>query len=93
MVLYASNLEHSVMAKPSPKHAGNQTLVKLGGAIRTTRKELGLSQENLAIDAEVDRSYMGGVERGEHNLTLIGLTKIAKALHTKPSVLLDQAGS
>ncbi len=80
------------MAKPSPKHAGNQTLVKLGDAIKTARKELGLSQEALAVDAEFDRSYMGGVERGEHNLTLIGLTKIAKALDVKPSELLAQAG-
>ena len=80
------------MAKPSPQHAGNRTLVMLGGAIKTARKELGLSQEALAVDAEFDRSYMGGVERGEHNLTLMGLTKIAKALHTKPSSLLDQAG-
>ena len=80
------------MAKPSPKHAGNRTLVKLGGAIKTARKELGLSQEALAVDAEFDRSYMGGVERGEHNLTLMGLTKIAKALDVKPSDLLAQAG-
>ena len=91
-MLYPSNLEHPVMAKPSPKHAGNQTLVKLGDAIKRARKKLGLSQEALAVDAELDRSYMGGVERGEHNLTLIGLTKIAKALDVKPSSLLDQAG-
>jgi transcriptional regulator with XRE-family HTH domain len=81
-----------VMAKPSPKHAGNETLVSLGLAIRTTRLTLGLSQEALAVDAEFDRSYMGGVERGEHNLTLMGLTKIAAALNLKPSVLLQRAG-
>jgi DNA-binding XRE family transcriptional regulator len=92
VVLCPSNLEHMTMAKPSPKHAGNRTLVKLGGAIKTARKELGLSQEALAVDAEFDRSYMGGVERGEHNLTLMGLTKIAKALDVKPSDLLAQAG-
>ena len=56
------------------------------------KKELGLSQEALSVDAEFDRSYMGGVERGEHNLTLMGLTKIAKALGVKPSELLAQAG-
>jgi DNA-binding XRE family transcriptional regulator len=92
VVLCPSNLEHMVMAKPSPKHAGNETLVSLGLAIRTTRLTLGLSQEALAVDAEFDRSYMGGVERGEHNLTLMGLTKIAAALNLKPSVLLQRAG-
>lgn len=80
------------MAKPSPKHAGNQTLVALGAAIKMSRKELGLSQEALAADAEFDRSYMGGVERGEHNLTLMGLTKIANALNIKPSALMARAG-
>jgi hypothetical protein len=92
VVLCPSNLEHMVMAKPSPKHAGNETLVSLGLAIRTTRLNLGLSQEALAVDADFDRSYMGGVERGEHNLTLMGLTKIAAALDLKPSVLLQSAG-
>lgn len=80
------------MAKPSPKHAGNETLVALGLAIRTARLSLGLSQEALAVDAEFDRSYMGGVERGEHNLTLMGLSKIAGALKIKPSTLLQSAG-
>jgi transcriptional regulator with XRE-family HTH domain len=81
-----------VMAKPSPKHAGNQTLVALGLAIRAERLTLGLSQEALAVDAEFDRSYMGGVERGEHNLTLMGLSKIAGALKLKPSTLLQRSG-
>jgi transcriptional regulator with XRE-family HTH domain len=54
---------------------------------------LGLSQEALAVDAELDRSYVGGIERGEHNLTLINLQKIANALGTKPSVLLKTAGN
>jgi transcriptional regulator with XRE-family HTH domain len=81
------------MAKPSPKHAGNEVLVDLGVAIRAARTELGLSQEVLAIDAELDRSYVGGIERGEHNMTLLNLQKIAKALGTKPSILLKSAES
>jgi transcriptional regulator with XRE-family HTH domain len=81
------------MAKPSPKHAGNEVLVDLGMAIRAARTELGLSQEALAVDAELDRSYVGGIERGEHNLTLINLQKIANALGSKPSVLLKAAGN
>jgi len=80
------------MAKPSPTHAGNEVLKNLGDAIRKIRTEQGLSQEALATDAELDRSYVGGIERGEHNITLMNLRKIAEALKTKPSVILDQAG-
>lgn len=80
------------MAKPSPKFAGNRELASLGGVIRSARKEAGLSQEALAADAELDRSYMGGVERGEHNLTLMNLCRISEALRVKPSTLLMEAG-
>ena len=77
------------MAKPSPKYAGTKELVSLGEAIRNARVEAGLSQEALAMEAELDRSYMGGIERGEHNLTLMNLLRISKALNIKPSELLE----
>ena len=80
------------MAKPSPSHAGDKILTSLGDAIRLTRAENGLSQEALAVDAELDRSYVGGIERGEHNPTLINLQKIAAALDIKLSKLLQIAG-
>lgn len=68
------------MAKPSPSHAGDALLISVGNAIRRARRALGMSQETLANRAELDRSYMGGLERGEHNLTLMSLAKIARAL-------------
>jgi transcriptional regulator with XRE-family HTH domain len=80
------------MAKPSPKYAGNSASTELGTVIRKIRVRNGLSQEALAVDAEFDRSYTGGIEREEHNLTLINLNKIAIALDTKPSELLKAAG-
>lgn len=80
------------MAKRSPVYAGDPTLVALGAEIRRLRIDVGLSQEALADLAEVDRSYMGGVERGEHNLSLMRLLKICQALHQKPSSLLGAAG-
>jgi transcriptional regulator with XRE-family HTH domain len=80
------------MAKPSPKFAGNRELISLGATIRNARKDACLSQKNLAADAELDRSYMGGVERGEHNLTLMNLCRISEALQVKPSILLVAAG-
>ena len=81
-----------VMAKPSPKFAGNKELVSLGDTIRKARKRADLSQEALAASAEIDRSYMGGIERGEHNLTLMNLCRISKALQVKPSTLILDAG-
>ena len=80
------------MAKPSPQFAGDPVLVALGEAIRRARTGAGLSQEALAVDADLDRSYMGGIERGEHNLTVMNIVKIANALKLKPSTLLDSAG-
>ena len=80
------------MAKPSPQFAGDPVLVALGEAIRRARTGAGLSQEALAVDADLDRSYMGGIERGEHNVTTMNIIKIADALKLKPSTLLDSAG-
>jgi transcriptional regulator with XRE-family HTH domain len=79
------------MAKPSPNHAGDAMLVALGKAIKASRAEIGISQEALAVDADLDRSYLGGIERGEHNLTVINLAKISNALGLSPSDLLQKA--
>ena len=78
------------MAKPSPTHAGNPTLTKLGGRIRQLREEQGLSQESVALASGLDRSYFGGVERGEHNVAVINLEKIAVALDIKIVDLFDR---
>ena len=79
------------MAKPSPQFAGDPVLVALGEAIRRARIGIGLSQEVLAVDAGIDRSYMGGIERGEHNLTVMSLVRIASALNCKAATLLEKA--
>ena len=76
------------MAKPSPTHANDPSLVVLGVTIRSTRTALNMSQEALALAADLDRSYMGGIERGEHNIALINIIKIASALKLKASDLL-----
>ena len=56
------------------------TQVRLGDRIRLARKEKGWTQEELADEAEIDRSYIGGVERGERNITFSMLCRIARAL-------------
>lgn len=68
------------MAKPSPSHAGSPVLVDLGQRIRAIREKKGLSQESVALACGLDRSYFGGIERGEHNVAVVNLEKIAIAL-------------
>lgn len=53
----------------------------LGQRIRAARRELGMSQERLAHESDLDRSYVGRVERGEHNLTFLSLLKLARAMN------------
>jgi transcriptional regulator with XRE-family HTH domain len=55
-------------------------LQELGRRIRAARTALDLSQEDLAYESGIDRSYVGGVERGERNITFNLLCKIAGAL-------------
>ena len=52
----------------------------LGQRIRAERRKLDMSQERLAHESGLDRSYVGRVERGEHNPTFVTLVKIARAL-------------
>jgi len=54
----------------------------LGQNIRKARKEKHISQEKLALLCGLDRSYMGRIERGEVNITVIKLYEISKALNT-----------
>jgi transcriptional regulator with XRE-family HTH domain len=61
-------------------HEKNPLLVALGSQIRKVRREKGFAQEAFAAHAEMDRSYYGGVERGEKNLSALNLIKIALAL-------------
>ena len=52
-------------------------LQTVGQRIREARKEKGLTQEELALEADMDRSYVGQLERGEQNATVITLAKLA----------------
>ena len=54
--------------------------VLVGWNVRRIRVFQGVSQERLAFDADVDRSYLGGLERGEHNPTVDVLERVAKVL-------------
>jgi transcriptional regulator with XRE-family HTH domain len=58
-------------------------LIKLGEQIRRLRAEKGYSQEEFAAEVGIDRSYMGGIERGERNIAAINLIRIAAALNVE----------
>lgn len=62
-----------------------------GLAVRLHRKRKGLSQEDLADLAQLHRTYVGGVERGERNISLKNIHVLASALEVRPSQLLDDA--
>lgn len=74
------------------KNRQDPQLVALGAAIRRARQEKNLSQEDLAFHAEVDRSYLGRVERGDNNVAILTLVKIAEALGCPVSRLIADAG-
>lgn len=60
----------------------------IGKRIREIRLTKGFSQEALADEAGVHRTYMGSVERGERNISLENIVKIARALKVRPGELL-----
>jgi transcriptional regulator with XRE-family HTH domain len=62
--------------------------VFFGKRLRQLRKQTGLSQEALSHKAELDRSYVGGVERGEYNISLVNICLLATALNVPPYELL-----
>ena len=62
--------------------------IMVGKNIRALREKLGVSQDVFADDCEVHRTYIGSVERGERNITLATLARIAKAAKTTPVDLL-----
>ena len=64
---------------------------KLGHAIRRLRRAAGYSQESFADKCGVHRTYMGSVERGETNISLDNLERIAKALNMTAGQLLVEA--
>lgn len=63
--------------------------VEFGYLVRHYRTVLGWSQEELACRSGLDRTYIGGVERGERNISLLNIVKIAQALKVSPKTLLE----
>ena len=65
--------------------------LRLGHAIRRLRKDARYSQESFADRCGVHRTYMGAVERGETNISLANIERIARGLRLTPAQLLAEA--
>ena len=71
------------------KKREQQIQKRFGARIRELRKSRGLSQEALGLACDLDRTYIGGVERGERNISLLNIHKIADALGVSPGSFFD----
>lgn len=67
----------------------NTGLKKFGEQVRKLRKARGLSQEELAEITGLHRTYIGGIERGERNVAILNILRLAKALGVLASELLE----
>ena len=92
MDLYPSRGNDCGVPSYSTRNRKQPALVALGQAIRRLRDAAEVSQEELALRAGIDRGYMGGIERGESNPTVLNVVKIASAMNVTTAELLAQAG-
>jgi transcriptional regulator with XRE-family HTH domain len=68
------------MVRMKRKRRTTDVLARFGERVRELRKEQGYSQESFAAICELDRTYIGGIERGERNVALENIEKIAQQL-------------
>ena len=71
--------------------AKHKSLVQIGSRIRAIREARGISQEQMAMDAGLDRAYYGRIERGEVNVAALNLLKIAESLETEVGEFFPQS--
>jgi transcriptional regulator with XRE-family HTH domain len=70
-------------------NGGDDLRKQFGDHVRSVRAARGYSQEELADRSGLNRTYVGSVERGERNVSLLNIHKLAAALGVAPSTLLD----
>jgi transcriptional regulator with XRE-family HTH domain len=78
-----------MMSRRAQPHAA---LTAVGEVLRERRRQMGISQEKLSVEAGYHRTYLGQLERGEVNPSLVTLVKLSAILGCKASELLTEAG-
>lgn len=73
---------------PTDSNPQSDPLVLFGQRLVQLRKQRGWSQEQLALECGMARSYLGGVERGKRNIALLNICKLADALSVSPVEML-----
>lgn len=63
--------------------------ILFGQRLVRLRKQLGFSQEALALESGIARSYLSGVERGQRNISLVNICRLAETLKVQPAALLE----
>ena len=81
----------SVSSVPTANKQSRDLNLNVGKNLRRLRNQLGVSQDEFADMAGLHRTYIGAVERGERNITLSTLQRIATALKAEPKELLMEA--
>ena len=66
--------------------------ILFGRRLAEIRRAKGWSQEKLALESGIARSYLGGVERGQRNIALLNICKLADTLEVPPGTLLEFSG-
>lgn len=91
MVLLTPQAKYGGVPRSSPRHAQAPELLAFGASVRRARLERGLSQEALAHEAGIDRSYMSSIERGGQNVGVVLTVQIARALGLTLADLMSHA--
>lgn len=73
---------------PKKEHTPTDPRILFGRRLAEIRKTKGLSQERLALESGLARSYLGGVERGQRNIALLNIHRLAETLEITPAELL-----
>jgi len=68
----------------------NKILIAFGQAVRKRRLEIGLTQESFSNKSQLHRTYIGGIERGQRNIAVLNLIRIAQALELTPEEFLER---
>lgn len=77
------------MSRAMKSPCGKDPRILFGQRIAYLRKQIGWSQEKLALESGIARSYLGGVERGQRNIALVNICRLAEALSVPPSELMQ----